>query len=166
MLVLVSFHKVPLLIFNDLVQTHLAVGWKASEITDSCRFDENRCLGGEGQDTCNSSLWEGEPGGFSSHLSALRMLEGKAGGEMVGDSQGMFWTWQKCRFTGAEGKGPTGDIGQQFTGNPILLIPLFRKKLLFFFFFPCPLVVIYLPGTTDFSSTEKTFIIVLFLDKA
>lgn len=66
MVVLVSFHQVLLLIFNDLVQTHLAVGWKASEITDSCRFDENRCLGGEGQDTRNSSLWEGEPGGFSS----------------------------------------------------------------------------------------------------
>lgn len=37
MVVLVSFHQVPLLIFNDLVQTHLTVGWKASELSEESK---------------------------------------------------------------------------------------------------------------------------------
>lgn len=92
MVVLVSLHQVPLLIFNDPVWTHLTVGWEASEITDFCKLHENRCLGGERQDTHIGSLWEGEPGGFIPHPSAQHVVEGKAGGEMVGDSHGVFWT--------------------------------------------------------------------------
>lgn len=92
MVVLVSLHQVPLLIFNDPVWTHLTVGWEASEITDFCKLHENKCLGGERQDTHIRSLWEGEPGGFIPHPSAQHMVEGKAGGEMVGDSHGVFWT--------------------------------------------------------------------------
>lgn len=110
MVVLVSLHQVPFLIFTDLVQTHLTVGWKASGITDFCKLHENKCLGREGQDTHIGSLWEGETGGFSSHPSAQDTLGGKAEGEIMGDSQGVFWTWQICRFTGAEGRGGTGDI--------------------------------------------------------
>jgi len=79
-----SLHQILLLIFNNLVQTHWTAEWKASEITDFCELCENRCLGGEGQDTCVGSLWEGETGGFGSHPSAWRMLRGKARGEMAG----------------------------------------------------------------------------------
>lgn len=49
MIALVSLHQAVLLIFNDLAQSHLAVGWKAPEMTDFCKLQEKRCLGKEGQ---------------------------------------------------------------------------------------------------------------------
>lgn len=83
MIVLVSLHQaVRLLIFNDLAQSHLAVGWKTSEMTDFCKLQEKRCLGKEGQDCVISPLQEGEPG-FSSHPSVQHMLNRIAGGEIA-----------------------------------------------------------------------------------
>lgn len=109
MIALVSLHQVALpLIFNDLAQSYLAVGWKASEMADFCKLQEKKCLGREGQDSLISLLWEGEPG-FSSHPSVQHMLNGIAGGEMAEHSPCVFWTWQKCRFTLLAGKGGTGD---------------------------------------------------------
>lgn len=109
MIALVSLHQVVLLlIFNDLAQSHLAVGWKASEMTDFCKLQEKRCLGGEGQESLIGSLWEGEPG-FSSHPSVQHTLKAIAGGEMAEHSPCVFRTWQKCRFTVVAGKGGTRD---------------------------------------------------------
>lgn len=55
-----------------------------------------------------------------------------------------------------KGREEQGDVGQQFRGNLILLIPLFMKKILFS---SCPLVVIYLSVMTDFSTVEKMYLL-------
>lgn len=106
MIALVSLHQVVLLLnFNDLAQSHLALGWKVSELTDFCKLQEMRCLGKKGQGHLISSLQEREPG-FSSHPSVQHMNR-IAGGEMAEHSPCVFWTWQKCRFIMVAEKGET-----------------------------------------------------------